>query len=242
MDFDIAHMWSQMNALVKMVVIVLTIQGIGTVYVTIDRLIMLFLSNKKSRVFAAEAGAKLARGDYDEVVAIATEHEGSHLARFIKIGLKTFQTGQKAGHSDEKAAVLAHRALERAGENLSQSLNKGLNILASTGSTAPFVGLLGTVFGILAAFKAIGGDQGGGGLSTIGPLIAEALVVTGYGLIVAIPTVLLFNFISGKIATYEAGLANAGSELIDALETGVPQAAIDEAAEGNPEALAQATA
>ena len=110
MDFDIAHMWSQMNALVKMVVIVLTLQGIGTVYVTIDRLIMLFLSNKKSRIFAAEAGAKLARGDYDEVVAIATEHEGSHLANFVETGLSVFVARREDGHGREKSAELASRA------------------------------------------------------------------------------------------------------------------------------------
>ena len=90
---------------------------------------------------------------------------------------------------------------------------------ATTGSTAPFVGLLGTVFGILGAFKVIGQD-GGGGLSTIGPLIGEALYVTGYGLMVAIPSVMLFNWLSGLISKYEAGLANAGSELVDQLEAG----------------------
>jgi biopolymer transport protein ExbB/TolQ len=95
-----------------------------------------------------------------------------------------------------------------------------MNILASTGSTAPFVGLLGTVLGILNAFKMIAAT-GSGGIGTIGGAIGEALYVTGYGLTVAIPSVLVFNFLSTKIATYEAGLLNAGSELIDRLETSV---------------------
>jgi biopolymer transport protein ExbB/TolQ len=94
-----------------------------------------------------------------------------------------------------------------------------MNVLASTGSTAPFVGLLGTVLGILNAFKLISQD-GGGGIGTIGAAIGEALIVTGYGLAVAIPTVLPFNYLSARIAKNEAGLANAGSELIDQLEAG----------------------
>jgi biopolymer transport protein ExbB/TolQ len=95
-----------------------------------------------------------------------------------------------------------------------------MNVLASTGSTAPFVGLLGTVLGIIHAFKMIA-QNGSGGIGTIGAAIGEALIVTGYGLCVAIPSVLIFNWLSGRIADYEAGLINAGSELVDRLETGV---------------------
>jgi biopolymer transport protein ExbB/TolQ len=98
-------------------------------------------------------------------------------------------------------------------------MNRGMNVLASTGSTAPFVGLLGTVLGIINAFKVIG-ESGSGGLGTIGVAIGEALVVTGYGLCVAIPTVLVFNWLAARIADYEAGLINAGAELVDQLETG----------------------
>jgi hypothetical protein len=71
-------------------------------------------------------------------------------------------------------------------------------------------------------------------LSTIGPLIGEALYVTGYGLMVAIPSVMLFNWLSGLISKYEAGLANAGSELVDQLEAG--------ALGGDPEAILDSSA
>ena len=98
-------------------------------------------------------------------------------------------------------------------------MNRGMNILASTGSTAPFVGLLGTVLGIINAFKMISAT-GSGGIGAIGGSISEALVVTGYGLMVAIPSVLFFNWISYRIAMYEASLLNAGSELVDQLELG----------------------
>jgi biopolymer transport protein ExbB/biopolymer transport protein TolQ len=94
-----------------------------------------------------------------------------------------------------------------------------MGVLASTGSTAPFVGLLGTVLGIMHAFELIAAE-GQGGIGTIGGAIGEALIVTGYGLLVAIPTVLVFNWLSNKIAAFETGLVNSAGELVDRLEQG----------------------
>ena len=104
-------------------------------------------------------------------------------------------------------------------------------MLASTGSTAPFIGLLGTVLGILNAFRLIG-EEASGGMGTIGPAISEALIVTGYGLMVAIPTVLLFNWLSGQVGKYEGGLANAASELVDQLEAGAGSSEVVESSPG----------
>ena len=209
-----------MNPIVKSAVVVLTIQGIWGITVTVDRLLMLFVSKRRSRTFAADVSDPMERGDANAVMRIADDaKKRSHLARFIFEGIKVFQDNLALGNSQSRAAEFAQRSLARTGENLSTNLNKGMSVLATTGSTAPFVGLLGTVFGILGAFKVIGQD-GGGGLSTIGPLIGEALYVTGYGLMVAIPSVMLYNWLSGLIAKYEAGLANAGSELVDQLEAG----------------------
>ncbi len=219
MNLDLVELWANMGSLVRGVVLVLTIQALSCIAVVIDRLLLLYTSGRKSRAFAREAGALLAKGHYEKVLEISKKHDGSHLASFIDTGLRTFTDRVRDGHSAEKAAVLASRALERKGENLSASLNRGMNVLASTGSTAPFVGLLGTVLGILNAFELIA-SEGSGGLGTIGAAIGESLVVTGYGLMVAIPAVLLFNWLSGRIAKYESGLANAGSELIDRLEAG----------------------
>ncbi len=220
MELDILHMWQAMNPIVKGVVVLLTIEGIWCVTITVDRLLMLVTSKRRSRNFAAEVAEPMERGDATAVMKVAEgSMKKSHLARFIYEGVKTFQDNVALGNSKERAAEFATRNLERTGENLSTNLNKGMSVLATTGSTAPFIGLLGTVFGILGAFKVIG-SEGGGGLSTIGPLIGEALYVTGYGLMVAIPAVMLFNWLSGLIMKYEAGLANAGSELIDQLEAG----------------------
>jgi len=220
MEINLLEMWHTMNPIVKSAVVVLTIQGIWCVTVTVDRLLMLFMSKRRSRKFATEVAEPMKRGDANAVMQIADRaKKRSHLARFIFQGIKAFQENLALSNGQARAAEFTQRSLERTGENLSTNLNKGMSVLATTGSTAPFVGLLGTVFGILGAFKVIGQD-GGGGLSTIGPLIGEALYVTGYGLMVAIPSVMLFNWLSGLIGKYEAGLANAGSELVDQLEAG----------------------
>lgn len=237
MDIDPIELWAHMAGLVRAVVVALTAQALFSTYVVVDRVILVYLSSARSRRFAAEAGARLARGDYDGVLALAEKHDKSHLAQLIRTGLRTFVARREEGLSREKAAELAKRALVRAGENLSESLHRGLNVLASTGSTAPFIGLLGTVLGILSAFRLIG-EEASGGMSTIGPAISEALIVTGYGLLVAIPSVLCFNWLSAKIAKYEAGLANAGSELVDRLEAGTAsEAEAERSSETAPGAL-----
>jgi biopolymer transport protein ExbB/biopolymer transport protein TolQ len=210
MEINLLEMWHSMNPIVKSAVVVLTIQGIWGVTVTVDRLLMLFMSKRRSRKFATDVSEPMERGDANAVMRIAADaKKRSHLARFIFEGIKVFQENLALGNSQSRAAEFTQRSLERTGENLSTNLNKGMSVLATTGSTAPFVGLLGTVFGILGAFKVIGQE-----------LIGEALYVTGYGLMVAIPSVMLFNWLSGLISKYEAGLANAGSELVDQLEAG----------------------
>lgn len=218
MNINLVELWSEMGIPVRAVVLVLTLQAVGSLAVAVDRLVLLFRSRAASRAFAASVGEALDRGDFAAVHEAATRARGSHLALVMFTGTKVFLERQKAGDAVERAAELARRAIERKGESLSTELNRGMGVLASTGSTAPFVGLLGTVLGIINAFQLIAAS-GSGGIGTIGAAIGEALIVTGYGLCVAIPTVLGFNYLSAKIAHYEQGLTNAGSELTDRLET-----------------------
>jgi biopolymer transport protein ExbB/TolQ len=226
MHFNLLELWGGMNNMVRMVVIVLTIQALACMAVTVDRIILLISAYRRGRRFARKAGPVLASGDLQGALALAREDHSSHLAGFIRTGVETYLGRVRRGLDRPKAAELAARALERKSENLSDSLQKGLNILASTGSTAPFIGLLGTVLGILNAFKLVG-QSGSGGIGTIGVAIAEALIVTGYGLMVAIPSVLLFNWLSTRIARYESGLAHARHELVDHLAGGISSDDLD---------------
>ena len=109
------------------------------------------------------------------------------------------------------------RFMERYLEDMGADLRRGLPVLASVGSVAPFVGLLGTVLGIITAFQGIA-QSGSGGLSSVSAGISEALIETALGLAVAIPAVLAFNFLSTKIGRHEAALRAAAGELLDTLE------------------------
>jgi biopolymer transport protein ExbB/TolQ len=225
MKIDLFELWRNMGLPVRIVVILLTIQAMACVAVIIDRLVLLNLSVSRARGFAGQVQQTLGTGEYSKVLALISSVKSNHLGSYLDLGLRTFLGRRQAGDDIGRAAELSRRALERKGDAISRDMNRGMNVLASTGSTAPFVGLLGTVLGIINAFKLIG-ESGSGGLGTIGVAIAEALVVTGYGLCVAIPTVLFFNWLSSKIANYEAGLINAGAELVDQLETGAPPVAV----------------
>jgi len=219
MDINLIEIWGHMGLPVRGVVVFLTLQAIACVAVIIDRLLMLSISRARTRKFVGQASAQSNGMDSERLLKLANETQGSHLAGFLAKGLESYNELKRKGHGPERAAELTRRALERKTEPLSRDLNKFMNVLASTGSTAPFVGLLGTVLGIMHAFKLIAGG-GGGGIATIGPAIAEALIVTGYGLTVAIPVVLVFNWISGKLAGYEGDILNAAGDLIDRLELG----------------------
>ncbi len=217
MQISLVEIWANMGLPVRCVAVLLTLQAVACIAVAIDRGILLMRSSARARAFAAGVRSDMERGSYKSVLEHAPLYKSNHLATYLQLGLRTFLKREGAGDSPARAAELTRRALEREGEAISRDLNRGMNVIASTGSTAPFVGLLGTVLGIINAFKMIS-LSGSGGLGTIGSAISEALFVTAYGLIVAIPSVLLFNFLSSRIAAYEGGLLNAGSELVDRLE------------------------
>ena len=217
MEINLWELWGHMGLPVRVVVIALSLQAMACVAVVLDRLVVLKQSADRARDFAALAGPAMEAGNYPQVLASISEVKSNHLTQYLDLGLRLFLNRLNVGDKVERAVECARRGLTRKGDAISRDLNRGMNVLASTGSTAPFVGLLGTVLGIINAFKLIA-ESGSGGIGTIGGAIGESLVVTGYGLIVAIPSVLVFNWLSGKIANYEAGLLNAGSELLDRLE------------------------
>jgi biopolymer transport protein ExbB len=107
--------------------------------------------------------------------------------------------------------------MERQADTVAAKVRRGLGLVASVGSIAPFTGLLGTVIGIIEAFQGIA-EQGSGGLGAVSAGISEALVVTALGLTIAIPAVLAFNFLSGKADALELALDQSRGEYVDHLE------------------------
>jgi biopolymer transport protein ExbB/TolQ len=219
MEINLLELWARMGLPIRGVVFVLTIQAIACVAVVVDRLLLLTQARRRASAAAASLQPAIESMQYDRALLAFSHAKPNPLTQYLEVGLRTFLTERRADQDAIRSGELARRALGRKGDAISRELYRGMNVLASTGSTAPFIGLLGTVLGIINAFKVIAAT-GSGGIGTIGASIGEALVVTGYGLLVAIPSVLIFNALSAKIADYEAGMVNAGGELIDRLETG----------------------
>lgn len=219
MKINLLQMWHEMGWPVRAVVIVLTLQALGCITVAMDRAMLLVLASLRGRKFSRAVGPLVTKGDYAAVLAEARGTAGLPMARLVELALATFAKRREAGDDEARAAELTRRAVERRTETLGVELNRGMNVLASTGSTAPFVGLLGTVLGIINAFKLIS-QNGSGGIGTIGAAIGESLIVTGYGLVVAIPCVLLFNALSHRLDAHEASLGRTVHELLDRLEMG----------------------
>src|SRR5207302_4041864 len=150
----------------------------------------------------------------DEAIRIAERNKKSHLAKVVTAGLMEFRAhGSSTAISGEQIEA-SRRALERTEAIVHAELKRGLGGLATIGSTAPFVGLFGTVTGILNAFIGINNSKATG-LAAVAGGIAEALVTTAIGLLVAIPAVMMFNYLTGRVEAFDVEMDNSSSELID---------------------------
>ncbi|MFO0612851.1 MAG: MotA/TolQ/ExbB proton channel family protein [Polyangiaceae bacterium] len=151
--------------------------------------------------------------DFAPISLLAEQHGRSTLARLFGAVLRRADALARGGRVTEEA-LRADAARQQ--EVVSQDLRRGLGVLATIGSLSPFVGLLGTVVGIISAFQGIG-DAGSAGLGAVSVGISEALVETALGLLVAIPTVMAFNYLSQRISAVEGALARSTGRLVEEL-------------------------
>ncbi len=212
--FDPISMWRSMGWPARAVVIVLVFMSAWSIGVMIDRWIAYSAARKQSRVFAPAVAGALKDGKINEAVSIAEENKRSHLAKVVTAGLQEFQAHQMSAEIPGEEIEASRRALERASAIVHAELKRGVSSLATIGSTAPFVGLFGTVLGIIHAFQGISAS-GGVGIGAVAGGISEALVTTAIGLFVAIPAVWLYNYFTGKIEAFDVEMDNSSSELID---------------------------
>jgi len=213
MNLNPLHIWATMGPLSKVIAAILLAMAATTIAIAVERWISLGIGSRATRKFMRSAHPMLEKGKFEDLVGIAPSHGSSPFARLIGPTLK--KLFDKRGNVD--SVELVRREAERQKEAVSGELRRGLSVLASIGSVAPFVGLLGTVVGIISAFQGIA-STGSGGLGAVSAGIAEALVETALGLLVAIPSVLLFNQLNASITSLEGTLARATGELIDDLE------------------------
>jgi biopolymer transport protein ExbB/TolQ len=212
--FGPAALWNQMGLPAKLVVILLFIMSIWSLAVMIDRALYFSAARKQSREFAPKVAGALKEGRLDEAIKVADRSKKSHLAEVVTAGLTEFRSFGSGGAITEEQIESSKRALERSEAIVHAKLKKGLGGLATIGSTAPFIGLFGTVVGILNAFKAIATTKSQG-LAAVAGGISEALVTTAFGLLVAIPAVMTFNYFTGKVESFDVEMDNSSSELVD---------------------------
>src|ERR1700735_4965764 len=213
-SFDPRAMWNQMGWPARLVVVTLFIMSAWSIGVMIDRLIAYNGARKQSRQFAPAVAGALREGKLDEAIKIADRFSKSHLAKVVVAGLQEFRAHQLNSEISGEEIEASKRALERAEAIVHAELKRGISALATIGSTAPFVGLLGTVLGIINAFKGISQEKSTG-LGAVAGGISEALVTTAIGLFVAIPAVWMYNYFTNRVEACDVEMGNSTSELID---------------------------
>jgi biopolymer transport protein ExbB/biopolymer transport protein TolQ len=212
-SWDLRSMWSSMSTLPRIVVAILFILSIYSFGVMIDRALMYSAARKQSRIFVQQVAGALKDNKLDEAISIAERNKKSHIAKVVATGLSEFQAAS-AQVGDEEVIEAANRGLERSVAIVHAEMKRGLSGLATIGSTAPFVGLFGTVMGIINAFKGISASKATG-LSAVAGGIAEALVTTALGLVVAVPAVWAFNYFTNKVEAFDVEMDNSSMELIN---------------------------
>ena len=215
---DPLSLWKAMGWVARTVVIVLFIMSGWSIGVMIDRWMAYSAARKQSRAFVPAVAGALRDGRIDEAIKVAERNKKSHLAKVVAAGLMEFKDHQdrKPGAIPDETIEASKRALERTEAIVHAELKRGLGGLAAIGSVAPIVGLFGTVMGILNAFIGIYNSKATG-LAAVAGGIAEALITTAIGLLVAIPAVMMFNYLTGRVEAFDVEMENSSSELIDYL-------------------------
>ncbi|HEX4603672.1 MAG TPA: MotA/TolQ/ExbB proton channel family protein [Candidatus Angelobacter sp.] len=212
--FDLWHMWVNMQWPARSIAIILLGMSAWSIGVMMDRWLAFTAARKQSRQFAPLVAGALREGKIDEAIRVAERNKKSHLAKVVAAGLLEFKVQQQSEEISDDKIEGSRRALDRAAAIVHAELERGLSGLATIGSTAPFVGLLGTVIGIIDAFREMQGAQTTG-LTAVAGGISEALMTTALGLTVAIPAVMMFNYFTTKIRAFDVEMDNSSSELVD---------------------------
>lgn len=216
-SFSLVGMWESMTWMGKSVVILLALMSIWSLTIAIERLFRFQMAKKESLQVAVGITPLLKQHKLAEAIAFAKDKKfrHSHLAKVLAAGLTEFQfQSSESLPPDFDLVDSGKRAIERETLMTTAELKKGLGNLATISTTAPFVGLFGTVVGIINAFRGMA-ISGSGGLGAVSAGIAEALATTAFGLFVAVPAVWMYNYFLNKVERFNVEMSNASSQLID---------------------------
>lgn len=215
---SLIDMWNQMGFVAKAIGVILVIMSMWSFGVAIERYYTFSQAQKQSKLYAPQVAKHLKDGRLKDALQISQSktYQYSHLAKVVLSGLQEYQFQHDTGGVLAKDDMVdtVRRAIQRATALTANDLKKGIPSLATIGATAPFVGLLGTVVGIITAFQGIAAT-GSGGLGAVSAGIAEALIETALGLVVAIPAVWMYNYFTGRLEYFNVEMDNSSSELVD---------------------------
>ncbi len=215
---NLIDLWGSMTWVAKGVAFILFFMSMWSFGVAIERIYTFTQARSQSKAYAPQVAKHLKDGRLKDAIALSSSKtfRYSHLAKVVLAGLQEYQFQQETGGglSREDMVDSVRRSIQRATALTQSDLKKGVNTLATIGTTAPFVGLLGTVVGVINAFVGIAAT-GSGGIGAVSGGIAEALVETALGLIVAIPAVWFYNYLTGRLDYFNVEMDNSSSELVD---------------------------
>ena len=216
MQFGLIEMWQAMGTVARAVSIILISLSVVSIYLFIERQLTFSRAKSKSQLVAPKLAELLKAGQVKEALAIASkkDNKGSHLARVTAAGIQEFLSAKEANLSLDEQINSAERGCERGAVLFNQDLKRGLSILATIATSAPFIGLFGTISGIINAFRGMA-LTGSGGIGAVAGGISEALVTTAFGIGVAIIALWCFNLLNTKIEVYDAEMNNTTSQIID---------------------------
>ena len=216
---SLVDMVQTMGATARVVALVLFIMSFWSIGVAIERIFTYNKARAQSRLYAPQVAKHLKDGRLKEAIALSgtKEYRYSHLAKVVMAGLQEYQFQHESGGASlnrDDVLDTVRRSIQRATALTASDLKKGINALATIGSTAPFVGLLGTVVGVINAFTGIA-TTASAGIGAVSAGIAEALVETALGLFVAIPAVWFYNYLTARLEYFSVEMDNSSSELVD---------------------------
>ena len=220
MQVDLVQLWHEMLWFAKGIIFLLAFMSIWGMSITIRNWWNLRKAQKETRKFAPEFSQFLEEDNLVEAIKLAEGYKKSHVARVLGGALGEVKPLIMDGSVTVADINSAERAVERNMMIITSELKRGLAVLATVGSTAPFVGLLGTTMGVVNAFQGMA-TSGSGGIAAISGGISEALLTTAFGLLVALPAVWAFNYFTNKIENLVVEMTYTSKELIDYLIRGV---------------------
>ena len=222
MHVDLIQLWGTMGWFAKGIVFILAFMSVWSLTVMLTKAVQFARTQRATRRFAPQFSRAIQEEDLDHAIALAEKNKRSHLARVVGEALSEVKPLLRDRATITAADInSAERAVERQMLIVLSELKRGIGILATVGATAPFVGLLGTTMGIVNAFTGMATQGASGGLAGISAGIAEALVTTAFGLLVAIPAVWAYNYFTTKIDNLQVEMTYTSKEMIDYLIKGV---------------------